>query len=120
MLSFEGRLSSSGSDSEREYQEEYYETMDTGIQGATSAQMQSFTVDENAQAYPPEMGVVAAAAEQQQYEDPGDDSFDPMQFFNSFGNQGTQAGQEYQQDINRDLDLSDSASDSDHNDFQDC
>lgn len=106
-----GRLSSSGSDSEREV-EDYYETMDTGIQGG-AGQMQSFTVDENAQQFPTYMTGVASM-QPQQFEDQGEDSFDPMQFFNSF-----KQGAEAQEDINRDLALSDSGSDSDHDNFQD-
>ena len=119
-------LSSSGSDSDRE---DAYE--DTGIQGPVTdmTQVQNFMVDENAQDYQDSYNnaVAMAQVEVAEYDDQGEDSFDPNAFFSSFANkeQQEQAQQEQEReeseqqaqqaaaDINNDLQLSDSGSDSD-------
>lgn len=150
-FAFSGKLSSSGSDSDRE--DQYYETMDTGIQGASSAgQVHNFMVDDNAQDFSYENAIAMAQAAAAQYDDQGDDSFDPNEFFSSFANKGfnpnqqegeeqqvgqqveqvgqqieQQVGQQVEQqvgqppgaDINTDLQLSESGSESDDNDFED-
>ena len=108
-----GKLSSSGSDSEQE--DTYYETE---VQGSTM--VSQLNVDENAQDFG--YGTSAAPAPPQQYDDQGEGSFDPTEFFNSFAknqqvsqdsNPAGDPSQARPENINQDLILSESGSDSD-------
>lgn len=124
-------MSSSGSDSEpddsrtQDQEEEYYE--DTGVQDGQ--QVQAFVMDDNAQDYAymqVEEGVDMDGVPVQ-YEDNGEESFDPTEFFNSFARNQQQAMESSNQDedeeeeqapmqtdINTDLQVSESESDNDN------